>query len=458
MKKIIMMVAMALIFIAPATMAQKVNVESFKSKIEKSNETIAHPKKSKKASTWISRGNIFMDALQEPTKSLFVQMDPAMIKLTCGEPKSTGEKTVGATVFQTMEYPYFTIYVSNNVVAGWKINKYIVEKAGEKALEAYNKAYELDPKQASKIKKGLEQLINYYAQIGDTSNILADYEIGADAYTNVYRIQSAPAVNDGNAMMLYYAGYLYTMGGVNDASLYAKGVEVLNEAVEAGYAEDEVANTEVKDEDKGNIYYYLYHCYYGQKENDPANIQKAKDALIKGIAMFPKNQRIIDALTQLYTVEQGMGDPSELINIIDEAIAANPGNADLWFARGRVFFALKDYDNCIASFAKVTENAPELYDGHFYLGLFYIYKGDALNEQLNSKTYTDNQEYMNDLTAINEVYATAIPILERAHELRPDDSTAVEYLKSLCFRLREEEGIQAKYDKYNELFKSMQAQ
>ncbi len=458
MKKIIMMVATALIFVAPATMAQKVNVESFKSKIEKSNETIAHPKKSLKASTWISRGNTFVEALQEPTKSLFVSMDPAMVKLTCGEPKSIGEKTVGTTVFQTMEYPYFTLYVANNVVAGWKVNKFIDKEAGEKALEAYDKAYELDPKQGEKIKKGLEQLINYYAQIGDTSNILADHEVGADAYTHVYRIQSAPAVNDGNPMMLYYAGYLYTMGGASDAALYAKGVDVLNEALEAGYADAEVANTEVKDEDKGNIFYYLYHCYYGQKDSDKANVQKAKDALIKGISMFPKNQRIIDALTQLYTVEEGMGDPSELINIIDEAIAANPANADLWFARGRVFFALKDYDNCIASFAKVTENAPELYDGHFYLGLFYIYKGDALNEELNNKIYTDNQEYKNDLTTVNEVYAAAIPILERAHELRPDDVAAVEYLKSLCFRLREEEGIQAKYDKYNELFKTMQAQ
>ncbi|MFR9520050.1 MAG: hypothetical protein SNF99_04125 [Rikenellaceae bacterium] len=45
--------------------------------------------------------------------------------------------------------------------------------------------------------------------------------------------------------------------------------------------------------------------------------------------------------------------------------------------------------------------------------------------------------------------------MERAHELRPDDLATVEYLKSLCFRLRDEDGIMDKYNQYNDLFNEM---
>lgn len=35
---------------------------------------------------------------------------------------------------------------------------------------------------------------------------------------------------------------------------------------------------------------------------------------------------------QLYTAEQGVGDPADLIALIDKAIEDNPSNVDLWFA------------------------------------------------------------------------------------------------------------------------------
>ncbi len=457
MKKIIMLVAAAIMFVAPATMAQKINVGSIESKLEKSNETIANPKKAAKAATWITRGNVYLDALQAPTKDLFSAMDPAMVKINCGEPQSTGTETLGGVAYSTMVYPYFTVYVANNQVAGWKVTRTISPNAGDIALEAYNRAFEIDPKQREKILKGVNQLVNFYAETGDIANVLADHQVGAEAYDKVYRIQSSPVLGDGNSMMLYYSGYLYTMAAAANPALYANGAKVLAEAIEVGYPQTEQQNADIKDEDKGNVFYYLYHCYYGQKDADKANIQRAKDALVQGVEMFPKNQRILDALTQLYTIEEGMGDPSELVSLIDNAIAADPDNADLWFARGRLFFALKDYDNCIASFTHVTEIAPDVYDGHFYLGLFYIYKGDALNDETNNKTYTDNAEYAADLQVINDVYSAAIPILERAYELKPDDIAAVEYLKSLCFRLRDEEGIMDKYNKYNDIFNTMKA-
>ncbi|MFI3279358.1 MAG: hypothetical protein SNG49_03055 [Rikenellaceae bacterium] len=455
MKRIIMMVAAMLTLSATATMAQKINAESIKSKLEKSDAATQNEKKATKASTWLSRGDEYVDAMQAPTESLFSNMEVSMLKITNGEPSSTSSETVRGTEFEVLEYPYFKAYVSGGKVVGWKATKSVYEGAGDVALESYSKAYELDKGQASKVKAGIESYINYHAQAGDVANSLADYKGAAESYAAVYKAQNLPGYNDPNPTMLYYAGYMYTIAANDEPALYVDGAKAFEGAIAAGYPEKEKADADTDDADKGNLYYYLYHCYYGQKDADKANIMKAKEALITGVEMFPKNQRIIDALAQLYTSEEGVGDPSELIATIDQAIEADPSNVDLWFSRGRVFFSLKDYDNSIASFTKVTELSPELFDGYFYLGLFYIYKGDEQNDKISSTSYTENAAYAKDLEEANGVYAAAIPLLERAHEIKPEDLGTVEYLKSLCFRLRDDEAIMAKYTKYNELFNQM---
>ena len=55
--------------------AQKINVAAHKAKLEKSNADIANPKKAAKSATWYNRGKICVDALVEPTKSLFAGLD-----------------------------------------------------------------------------------------------------------------------------------------------------------------------------------------------------------------------------------------------------------------------------------------------------------------------------------------------------------------------------------------------
>lgn len=72
----------------------------------------------------------------------------------------------------------------------------------------------------------------------------------------------------------------------------------LNDALAAGYTDE-----------AGDVYYYLFHSYYGQKDKDAAFLIKAKDALLAGIEKFPKNEKILDGLMQLYTSEEGVGDP-----------------------------------------------------------------------------------------------------------------------------------------------------
>ena len=447
MKKTILTALAALLVAVPAVKAQKVNKEALLAKIEKSDADIANEKKAAKAATWLARGKAFYEVAVEPTKSIFANMEPTMLKLAVGEPKSTTKETLNGTEYDAWVYPYFTAYVKDNKVVTWKQSKWVLKDAPKKAIEAYNKAYELDPKTAEKVKEGLKQVSDFCSQVGNAGLDTGDFIGAADAYVLAFAAQSKPAYEGKpDPALLYYAGYLRTVDGSNNPASFVQGGEYLSKALDMGYADEE-----------GNIYYYLFHCYYGQKAQDKAFLEKAKQALLTGIEKFPKNDRIIDGLVQLYTSpEDNVGDPADLIGLIDKAIENNPSSVDLGVGRGRIFYALKDYDQSIDSFKKVVELKPDLYEGNYYLGVFYTIKGDEVNKEINAKQYSSQAAYDADLEKVNVIYMEAIPYLEKALELKENDPSSLELLKSICFRLRDEEGMMDKYNKYNELYKQVQ--
>lgn len=442
MKKMFFAAFVLLLAAVPAVQAQKVNKGALLSKIEKSDSDITDAKKAGKASTWLNRAKAYYDAAQESTKSLFPEMDEAMMKLAMGEPEAAEEVTLLEVPYTALVYPYVTVYVKDGKVAAWKQTQEVLPGAVDKAIEAYNKAYALDPKTHEKVKAGLKQLSDYCSQVGNVGLTTGEYKTSSDAFAKAFEVQSSPAYGEADPSLLYYAGYLQTVVGATDPEAFVQGAENLNKALELGYADEE-----------GNIYYYLFHCYYGQKEKDAAFVTKAKDALLAGIAKFPKNERILDGLMQLYTSEEGVGDPADLVTLIESAIADNPENIDLWFGRGRIYNALKNYDEAVASFTKVAELRPDLFEGNYYVGAFIAIKGDAMNTEMNQKQYSSQAAYDADLKAVNEIYMSAIPWFEKAHALKPNDVNTLDFLKSISFRLRDEEGMMDLYNKYNELFK-----
>ena len=446
MKKAIWMAfAAAMLLACPAVQAQKVNKDSFLGKIAKSDADIADAKKNGKAATWINRGKLFYDAAVAPTKDIFVGMPvdgEGGLKLAWNEPQSEGSEVVFGKQYTTWIYPYVTVYIEAGRVAAWKQTQVVVADAAAKAIEAYAKAYELDPKTVDKVKKGLDDVANFCSQAGNVGLDTNSYTEAADNYVLAYKAQSVCGTPE--AQLLYYAGYLRTVTGNNNPADFIEGSEYLSKALEAGYTDPE-----------GMIYYYLYHCYYGQKDADKANLLKAKDALLAGWDVNPKNERIVDGLISLYTIEEGLGDTQDLIGKIEGILAENPDNVDMWFDRGRVYYALKDYDESIASFLKVVELNPDMYEGNYFLGVFYVVKGDDENEKMNAASLTSTADWNAAYEKVNDIYRAALPWLEKAHELNPKSVDPLQFLKSLCFRLRDDEGMQAKYDHYNELFKQL---
>ena len=439
MKRIITMVAALATLAVPTVTAQKINDAAFKAKLEKSDADIANPKKATKAATWFTRGKLCADAIMEPTKNIFSGLDANMLAMSLG---------VNATEVKddVHSFDWIDVHTKGGKVVAWKIKKQVLPEAFNIAKESFAKAYELDPNMASKIKSALEALINHYSELGSASLDITEYQSAIDAYLKAVELQKNPAIGKEDARYYFFAGQLAAFLGAKDIQYFIDGEKYLTKANELGY----------KDE-QGNLYYFLFHCYYGQRANDKEYLVKAKNALLDGIEKYPRNERIMEGLIQLYTSEEGVGDPADLVGRIDKMLTEKPDNADLWFARGQVFFKLKNFDECINSFLKINELKPNDYDTNFYLGYFYMAKGDEANRAFNSRLDSINsqEEYQAGLKEVNAAYMKSLPWLEKAMELKPESVDCADYLKVLCFRLRNEDGIMDKYNKYNALYKKL---
>lgn len=439
MKRIITLVVALAALVAPAATAQKINEAAFVAKLEKSNADIANPKKSGKAATWLNRGKVCADAILEPTKNLFAGLDANMLAMTLG----TAPAEVNDGIYK---FDRITVHTKGGKVVAWEVNKEVLPNAFETAKEALLKAYELDNAVAPKIKTILDGLINHYSEIGSLSLDIAAYKTAIDVYLKAVELQKNPAIGKEDSRYYFFAGQLAAFLGAQEPHYFVDGEKYLLRALELDY----------KDE-QGNLYYFLFHCYYGQRANDKEKLVKAKNALLEGIEKYPRNERIMEGLIQLYTSEEGVGDPADLVERIDKMLTEKPDNADLWFARGQVFFKLKNFDECINSFLKINDLKPNDYDTNFYLGYFYMAKGDEVNRAFNARldSISSQEAYQEGLKEVNSAYMKSLPWLEKAMELKPESVDCAEYLKVLCFRLRNEDGIMDKYNKYNAIYKKL---
>ena len=452
MKKVLFLVAAMFTLALPAANAQKVNTAKEVAKLEKADADVLDAKKGIKAATWVARGNAYTNAYILPTKELGQGIPIQVVQMNAGNPLGGFEGSFQGMPSIVYQYEYVDVYIDPNTgfIQGWEQKLAIKEGLAETAIESLAKAYEMDSKQESKIASIAMTLSNALAQQGDALNSMGHIAEAAQSFILAYEALNIVPSTSRNYDYLFNAGMLMTMmastlEGDEAIAAFQAGEQIFNAALAEGYADGQ-----------GNIYYYLFHCYYGQKSLDrDANLAKAKEALLAGIQKFPKNNTILDGLMQLYTAEEGIGDPAELVTMIETSLNEDPSNYDLWFGRGRVYNALKNYEECIKSFEKCVELRPNDFEPNFYTAYFIIEKANASIEALNSNSTLTYEQYEAENAKINLIYADAIPWLEKAYEINPSDAGTIEFLNQLCFRLRDMDGIMEKYNKYHELYMNL---
>ncbi len=440
------------------TMAQKVDDEGIQRQLTKIDATLTDPKKNIKAATWMKHADTYFDAGKKPIKSVFVGSTVDYMVEYNGKAEKIEQVTVGGKSMKKYIYPYFNAYVTDGNVTAWEQTRHAKEGAYDVAIKSYQKALELDPGVQAKVRAAITKIYKQYRDEGNMFITLQEYDRAADffiASTDAMRILGEDEVD---VKMIYNAGYMYTVHGTSDpdnAASLDKGEKYLRAAIDAGYDDIEMKDESIEEGNKGTAHYYVYHCVMGgTKELTTERLTELKDFMAEAVDKYPNNNNMLTCLMTLYSQHPEVGTPEEALAVVEKGLERNPDNLSLWYSRGRTYSNMKNNDECIASFKNVIRLEPEGYNGYYYVGVFYTSKADEYNDYMREKEYTKQADYDADFKVLCDKYFEALPYFEKAYEIKPDDATVLEYLKSLYFRVRNEEGMMEKYNKYDELLKA----
>jgi len=292
------------------------------------------------------------------------------------------------------------------------------------AYASYEKAIELDTK--GTIKKRIitnmiynSLAINLYAQ-GSARFEAKDYEGALKSFETQIKITEsdkyAGAVDTG---MYYNAGLAAINSGKHNVSI--KYFEKCAEMKYLGITP----------------YYQIYESYLGLGDT-----VKAESILMNLTNIFPDDKTITLQLIDLYIKSNKNEEALKYIKVAKET---DPSNYSLFFAAGIIFLNQNRYDEAITELTRSVELKSDLYDTQYGLGAAYINK--ASDMFLKANEIMDVKKYSDAIDQANAVYAKALPCMEKAYELKPDDVYAMRSLQELYYRLKQKDAsLTGKYE------------
>jgi len=174
-------------------------------------------------------------------------------------------------------------------------------------------------------------------------------------------------------------------------------------------------------------YYQIYECYLGLGDTT-----KAEAYLLDLPNKFPGDNTVTLQLIDLYLKSNKY---EEALSYIKVAKEADPSNYSLYLAAGLTYLNQGRNDESIPELVKAVELKPELFESQYGLGAAYINK--AADMFVKANDIMDVKKYSVAIDEANVVYAKALPYMEKALELKPDDVFAMRSLQELYYRMKQ---------------------
>jgi tetratricopeptide (TPR) repeat protein len=307
-----------------------------------------------------------------------------------------------------------------------KFKAFYTDPLGE-AYAAFEKAMELDPKGSIKKKVITNQIysdlaMDFFNQ-GSSQFEAKNYPGALKSFESQIKIAESDKYIAGVDTGMYYNAGLAAInsGAYNEAITYfQKCADLKYQGI--------------------NPYYQIYESYLGLKDT-----VKAESVLKSLDKIFPNDKTVTLQLIDLYIKSNK---PDEAQKYIKVAKEADPNNSTLFFAAGIMYLNASKYDDAITELTKSIELNPNVYDAQYGLGAAYINKASDMFVKAND--IMDVKKYSQAIDEANAVYAKALPYMEKAHEINPQDVYSMRSLQELYYRLKQT-------DKYNDIKAKLEA-
>ncbi len=227
--------------------------------------------------------------------------------------------------------------------------------------------------------------------------------------------------------------YQYSYYAAMNKGDNAKTKEFINKLIDAGYSDPK-------------IYLDMVRVYL--KENDTTNALKYIDL---GKEIAPDNVSLINTELDIY-LKQGRS--QELIEKLDQAINADPGNKIYYFARAISYEKLLKDEKAEADYKKAIEVDDAYSDAYYNLGVIYINRCKPLAEQIDNTYDDDKIETLEN--QIDELYKQAATQFEFALEVGEYDELSRKDLMGTMKRIYAR--LMQNNPEYTDRYKDMKSQ
>ena len=436
MKKIVVIVAV--FFLGVNCFAQnEAKFRSFKDNITKSDAAVQDAKKAANIKTWLDRGKLFQDAYNVNVGFLRPGMSTAEAKLFFKNPRQVLTSEVGGALLETYEYGQLKLNFENGSLRTWEEVQTVVDNPLGEAVKAYVKATSLDAKgkNTKKINDSYRVITSDLETRFFNEYYSARYK---DAhYTALERIEVSKLMGVTDTLYYFLAGFAAMDQSKVDSSMWQLAIDNFEKALAIGYKET--------GDTKGQIYDFLFNAY--MKVDQP---EKALKYAQTGFELYPNYEQLMYDLINFYL---GREENEQALEYLAQAVAKDPKNPILLFAQGRVLDQLGEKEKSLASYDAALAADPTYFEPYYNKAVLHYNEAIKLMEVANDAR--TNAEFDAKKKIADEEFMKAVPLLEKALELQPNEPGTMETLRILYYRLRT---VYPELEaKYNDMVKRLEA-
>ncbi len=290
------------------------------------------------------------------------------------------------------------------------------------AYENFMKAIEMDESMKNPVNMQLPLLSNAVINKGIGGFQEKDYPAALDAFEFALEIGENDIFGGADTSIIYNAGLASYNG-----EMYDKAIKHFKTCKELGYGGPD-------------LYLLLKNCYLENEDSTNAAI-----VLQEAFEAYPGNEIILVHLVNYYLTS---GKNEQALEYLTIAKENDPTNATFYHAEGVLYDKAEEPEKAMKAYLKAAELDPEYFDTQYNIGALLFNKGVTMVEIANA--IMDNEEYEKAKKAADEQFAKALPYMEKAHELNPDDIATMETLKILYYRMQMMEKHEAIVKKLSE--------
>ncbi len=168
-------------------------------------------------------------------------------------------------------------------------------------------------------------------------------------------------------------------------------------------------------------------------------------ALEQGRKLYPTDQGLIlEEINAYLSIGQG----SKVVDELVELAKSDPTNASVFFILGTIYgddtkAELYQMDKAVEYYKKAIELNSEYYDVIYNIGALYINESNKLQVKANDLPLTETKEYDRLTEEANALIKEALPYLEKANNLQPNNPETIQVLKSIYTRFNMSDKLKA---------------